>query len=201
MRENVIVLPGTKWQIPLVQKLKRRGYRVIVLDYYENQPAYEYADEYRIVDILDKEKVYEIAKEYSSLAVLSDECDIATPTVAWVSEKMGKPTIGMKMADLYTNKYSMRAFAKKNNFATPLYFKCFSLDEAITVYRNYHKKMIMKPLDGNSSRGVFSINCQQDIQNHFCESLRYSKKEKCVLLEEYIDGVEFSVDGIKIMKT
>lgn len=199
MRENVIVLPGTKWQIPLVQKLKRRGYRVIVLDYYENQPAYEYADEYRIVDILDKENVYEIAKEYSSLAVLSDECDIATPTVAWVSEKMGKPTIGMKMADLYTNKYSMRVFAKKNNFATPLYFKCFSLDEAITVYRNYHKKMIMKPLDGNSSRGVFSIKCQQDIQNHFCESLRYSKKEKCVLLEEYIDGVEFSVDGIKIM--
>ena len=90
MEENVIVLPGTKWQIPLVQKLKRRGYRVVVLDCYEEQPAYQYADEHRIVDILDKERVYDIAKEYSAVAVLSDECDIATPTIAWVSGKTWK---------------------------------------------------------------------------------------------------------------
>ena len=125
MEENVIVLPGTKWQIPLVQKLKRRGYRVVVLDCYEDQPAYQYADEHRIVDILDKERVYDIAKEYSAAAVLSDECDIATPTIAWVSEKLGKPSIGMEMADLYTNKYSMREFARKHGFATPVFYKCF----------------------------------------------------------------------------
>ena len=73
MDNNVIVLPGTKWQIPLVKKLKNKGYRVVVLDCYENQPAYKYADEYCLVDILDKEKVYEIAKHYSALAVISDE--------------------------------------------------------------------------------------------------------------------------------
>lgn len=197
MEENVIVLPGTKWQIPLVQKLKRRGYRVVVLDCYEDQPAYQYADEYRIVDILDKERVYDIAKEYSAVAVLSDECDIATPTIAWVSEKLGKPSIGMEMADLYTNKYSMREFAKKHGFATPVFYKCFSKEEAVAAYEQYGKKMIMKPLDGNSSRGVFSICSTQDIKEHFDESMKYSKKEKCVLVEEYIDGEEFSVDGIK----
>lgn len=48
-------------------KLKRRGYRVVVLDCYEEQPAYQYADEHRIVDILDKERVYDIAKNIQRL--------------------------------------------------------------------------------------------------------------------------------------
>lgn len=70
MKRNVIVLPGTKWQIPLVNKLKSRGYRVVVFDYYNNQPAYKYADEYCLVDILDKERVYELAEKYSAVAVI-----------------------------------------------------------------------------------------------------------------------------------
>ena len=193
---NVIVLPGTKWQIPLVQRLKKRGYRVVVFDCFENQPAYKYADEYRLIDILDKEGVYNLAKGYLPLAVVSDECDIATPTIAWVTEKLGLPSIGIEMAELYTNKYYMRQFAQKKGFATPLFFKCFSKEEAIQAYRSFGKKMIMKPLDANSSRGVFSIEDETDILKHFADSIKYSKKEKCILLEEYITGEEFSVDGI-----
>lgn len=195
-KKNVIVLPGTKWQIPLVKKLKKRGYNVIVFDCFENQPAYYYADEYRLIDILDKEGVYNLAKEYAPLAVMSDECDIATPTIAWVSEKLGLPSIGMRMAELYTNKYYMRQFAQENGFATPRFFKCFSVQEAVEAYHSFGKKMIMKPLDSNSSRGVFSIDDEADILNHFADSIKYSKKEKSVLLEEYIIGEEFSVDGI-----
>lgn len=200
MNENVIVLPGTKWQIPLVKKLKSKGYKVVVLDYYDNQPAYKYADEYCLVDILDRERVYEIAKKYSAVAVISDECDIATPTIAWVSEKLGKPSIGCKMAELYTNKYQMRVFAKKHGLPTPFFVKCHSVIEAVNEFNKFERKMIMKPLDANSSRGVFSIDNVEQIKEHFDEAIKYSKVEKCVLLEEYIDGEEFSIDGIMTPK-
>lgn len=198
MKENIIVLPGTRWQIPLIKKLKNRGFYVVVLDYYENQPAYEYGDEYRVVDILDKEKVLEIAKEYDVLAVISDECDIATPTIAWVSEQLHKPSIGMDMAELYTNKYKMRKFGQENGFSVPIFFKCSCVEEAIVAFRSFGRKMIMKPLDANSSRGVFSIVKEIDIIKNFSKTIAYSKKEKCVLLEEYIEGEEFSIDAIKI---
>ena len=56
-KETVIVLPGTRWQIPIICKLKKRGYRIIVFDLYEGQTAYEFADEHQLVDILDKEAV------------------------------------------------------------------------------------------------------------------------------------------------
>lgn len=196
MDENVIVLPGTKWQIPLVKRLKSKGYKVIVLDYYDHQPAYEYADDYCLVDILDKKRVYEIAKGYSAAAVISDECDIATPTISWVAEKIGKPSIGCKMAELYTNKYQMRAFSKEHGLPTPFFVKCYSVIEAVNEFEKFGGKMIMKPLDANSSRGVFSVESVEQVKEHFGESLKYSKIEKCVLLEEYIEGEEFSIDGI-----
>ena len=196
MSENVVVLPGTRWQIPLVKRLKRRGYRVTVLDWYENQPAYEYADDYRLVDILDKERVLEIALDVNAIAVISDECDIATKTVAWVSEKLGKYSIGEELADLYTNKYSMRLFCQEHGFPCPRFFKCYTIDEAVQAFEQVNKKMIIKPLDSNSSRGVFSIYDVEDLKNKFQESIKYSKTEKAVILEEFIEGEEFSIDSI-----
>lgn len=197
MEKNVIILPGTRWQIPLVKKIKKRGYRAVVFDYYDNQPAYEYADEYQLVDIHNKEKVLELAKKYFPVAVISDECDIATPTIAWVSKRLGKPSIGMNMAELYTNKYAMREFCKENGLKSPIYYKCSEVQAAVEIFRGFGKKMIMKPLDSNSSRGIYSVESEKDIFTHFEESLSYSKSEKSILLEEYIEGEEFSIDGLK----
>ena len=199
MKETVIVLPGTRWQIPLVKKLKKRGYYVVVFDLYENQPAYEYADEYQLVDILNKEKVLELGRAYSPVAIMSDECDIATPTIAWVSKELGKPTIGNELAELYTNKYMMREFSKRHKLDDLKYYKCSSIEEAIKYFGENKRKMIIKPLNSNSSRGVFSITSEDDLKNKFDESIKYSKGEHCIILEEYIDGEEFSIDAIKTL--
>lgn len=197
-KKTVVVLPATRWQIPLVQRLKNRGYRVVVFDLYENQPACKYADDSCVVDILDKERVLQLAQKNHAEAVMSDECDIATPTIAWVSERLGKPSIGMEMAELYTDKYAMRAFGAAHGFDTPKFYKCPDIESAVQAFRKFGGKMIMKPLDSNSSRGIYSIRSVQDISEYFEKSLSYSKKEKAVLLEEYIDGEEFSVDGLKV---
>lgn len=195
--KNVIVLAGTKWQIPLIKRIKEKGYRVIVFNLLPDSPAFKYADNYRVVDITDQEKCLKLALEYAPKAIISDECDIAVPTVTFLSEKMGIKSIGREMGELYTNKYRMRLFGKKNDFPTPIFYKCNHLQDAIHICRSFGKKMIMKPLDSSSSRGVYSINCEEDIKVYFEDSLSFSKKERSVLLEEYIEGTEFTVDGIK----
>lgn len=197
-KKTVVVLPATRWQIPLVKRLKIRGYRVVVFDLYENQPACKYADDSCIVDILDKERVLQLARENHAEAIMSDECDIATPTIAWVSERLGKPSIGIKLAELYTNKFAMRVFGASHGFDTPMFYKCPNIDSAVQAFQKVGRKMIMKPLDSNSSRGIYSICSEQDISKYFDKSLSYSKTEKAVLLEEYIDGEEFSIDGLKV---
>ena len=195
--ESVIILAGTKWQVPLIQRLKEKGHRVIVFNLFPDSPAFPYADEYCIVDITDKEKCLQLAVEYAPKAIMSDECDIAVPTIAFLSEKMGLESIGMEMGELYTDKYKMRVFGQNHGFDTPLFYKCSQLQDAMEAFHSFGKKMIMKPLDANSSRGVHSINHEEDVRLYFEDSISFSKKEKSILLEEYIEGTEFTVDGIK----
>ncbi len=194
--ENIIVISGTKWQIPLINKIKEMGYRAIAFNLYEDSAAFAYADEFRIVDILDVEKCCELAESFSPVAVMSDECDIATPTVAAISEKFGLRSIGIEKAELYTNKYKMRIFGRENRLDTPDFCKCSTLEQAIEFYDLCNKKLIMKPLDSNSSRGVYTIHNRKGIIENFEKSISFSKIEHSVLLEEYIDGTEFTVDGI-----
>lgn len=195
--ESVIILAGTKWQVPLIQRLKEKGHRVIVFNLFPDSPAFPYADEYCIVDITDKEKCLQLAVEYAPKAIMSDECDIAVPTIAFLSEKMGLESIGMEMGELYTDKYKMRVFGQNHGFDTPLFYKCNQFQDAMEAFHSFGKKMIMKPLDANSSRGVYSINHEEDVRLYFEDSISFSKKEKSILLEEYIEGTEFTVDGIK----
>lgn len=196
-KRKVMVIPGTKAQIPLICKLKDNGYCVVCVNPKENSPAFSYADICEQEDILDKAKCLEIAKKYRVRAVMSDECDIAMPTVAYVSEKMGLMSIGMEMASLYTNKYLMREFCKINGLSYPEYSQCQTKEEAIAFFRSLEvKKMIMKPLDSNSSRGVFTITSEDIIETCFSQAIAFSKTKKAVLCEEYIEGTEFTVDGI-----
>lgn len=195
--EKVLVIPGSEAQIPLIIKLHDLGYYVICIDPHEHAPAFEYADVCERGDILDKPFCLEVAEKYNIVAALSDECDIAMPIVAYVSDQLGLPGISMDMASMYTNKYRMRCFCKFNNMPYPQYKQCKSVNDAIDFFEQLDKKkMIMKPLDSNSSRGVYTIVSQNMIRKYFDQTCSFSKIEKAVLCEEYVEGEEFTVDGI-----
>ena len=106
--KRIFVIAGGAWQVPLVKKVKKLGYEAVNSNLYENSPAFEYADYCEVANVLDKEKNLEIAMKYNVDAVLTDESDIAVPTVAYVAKTLGLPTIGEDKAALFTNKYQMR---------------------------------------------------------------------------------------------
>lgn len=198
-KERILIIPGSEAQIALLEEAREAGYETVCINPYKDSPGFQYADYSEQADILDKEKVLQIAKEYAVSAVISDECDIAMPTVAYVGEQMGLRTISRSDAELYTDKFLMREFCREHGYLFPEYAKCATIGEATAFYDSLSKKkMIMKPLDSNSSRGVYTVNQREDIAEYFEESLRYSKKEHAVICERYIDGPEFTVDGIVV---
>jgi biotin carboxylase len=192
----IMVLPGTVWQIPLIKHIKNMGYKTVVVHPYKDAPAFTFADEIELSDILDKDACLEIAKKWEVCAVMSDECDIATPTLAFISQQLGLPSQGNDMAKLYTNKYMMREVCKKYNLPCPEYKLCYTLEDALDFFASYGKKMIMKPIDANSSRGVFTIESKEDLIRLFSESIKHAHNVKAVICEGFISGAEFSVDGI-----
>lgn len=194
----IMVLPGTLWQVPLIKYLKKLGYKIVVVHPYEGAPAFQYADEVEFADILDKEMCLEIAKKWNVCAVMSDECDIATPTLAYISNALGLPSQGEGIASLFTNKLKMRELCKKNFLPYPDYKLCYTIEEALEFYRKLNHKMIIKPIDSSSSRGVYTIENELDLISLFDKSIGYSHHIKAVICEKFISGAEFSVDGIKL---
>lgn len=98
---------------------------------------------------------------------------------------------------MFTNKFEMRNFCKEHGLPCPEYKLCKTVSEVEAFFDQIQAPIIMKPLDSCSSRGVFTIFHGEDIARLFSESLSFSKVEKAVLVERYIKGTEFTVDGVK----
>lgn len=197
--ETIMVIPGAEVQIPVIKRIKELGYRVVCVNPFENSPAFPYADFTEQYDILNVDDCINVAKKYNVCAVISDECDIAMPTVASVSDALGLPSIGSRLARLYTNKMEMRTYSKANGFPCPEYQQCSTLEEALIFFQGLEiPKMIIKPVDSNSSRGVYTITSEGELKELFEQSLSYSHSEHAVLCEEFIEGTEFTIDGIML---
>ena len=193
--KKVMVVAGGKWQVPLIKYIKSRGHYVVNTNLYENSPGFVHADEHYVVDVLDKERNLEIAEQCNIDAITSDQSDIAIFTVAYIAEMLGLSGIGTKSANLFTNKYEMRLRGKELGLPTPKFELCHTLQDA-ELFLRHHKKVVIKPPDGQGSRCVFIVSNDDFTKNLFEIALSESKCD-AVLLEEYIEGYELTVEGYK----
>ena len=194
---KIMVIAGGDWQIELIKKAKSMGHYVICSNLYEDSKGFQYADVGEVADVLDKEVNLAIAKKYMPDAVISDQSDIAVPTVAYLNEKLGLRGIGTKKADLLTDKSLQRIFCKEQGVAIPDFKLCGTPEEAFPLLEKY-KKIIIKPIDSQSSRGVYTVTSRKQLEEKYKESVAWSNRKKVFLAEEYIDGAEFTIDGLVI---
>ena len=193
---KALVLAGGYDQISLIKELKDRGYYVHLADYLENPPAKLYADEFHQISTLDIKRIKDLAEEKGVNIVITACTDQALLTVAIVSKELNLPCyISIDTALNVTNKFYMKQVLKKNNIKTANYI-LMKNDNKITnkTIRNLKYPLVVKPADCNSSKGVVKVNDCNFIKTAIKEALWLSRSNKAIV-EEYIDGVEISVDA------
>jgi len=195
-KDVVMVVGGGKWQVPIIKEAKRLGCVVINSNLHEDSPGFEYSDHSYVVDVLDKEKNYEIAKLHNVSAVVTDQSDIAINTVAYINERMGLNGLNIDTANLYTNKYCMRKELLVDDLYHPQYKLCRSESDALLFIKKIQFPVIIKPLDNQSSRGVYLITSTQELKGKIKSTKKYSKNGE-FLVEEYVGGVEITAEGFK----
>lgn len=195
--KTILVLPGTFWQVQLVQKIKEMGHKAFVVNPAPDSPCFQYADGHLQSDIFAEDKVIAYGKENHIDAVMSDECDIAMNLIAKLGKVFNVPTLDEDTAALYTDKFLMREFSKRHGLHYPEYMFCKTEEDAVNLLREIKRPIIIKPLDSNASHGVFRCETEADIHKHFAESISFSRIEKSVLAERFIEGTEFTIDGVK----
>lgn len=200
MKKNkpvIMVVAGGNWQVPLIKKLRDLGAYVVNTNLYPDSIGFQYANVGLVADVKDIEENLKIAKYYQPDAILTDQSDIAVPTVAKLCEELGLPGIGYNIAMQFTNKVMMRDFCFKNNLPTPRYRCCQNESEVIDFIKEINKPVVIKPPDNQSSRGVQKIDDLASVHHAFIDAIRHTSSKQ-VLVEEYIEGTELTVEGIKI---
>lgn len=194
---KIMVIAGGDWQIELIKKAKYMGHYVICSNLYEDSPAFPFADSCEVANVLDKEKNLEIAKKYMPDAVISDQSDIAVPTVAYLNEQLGLNGIGTDKADIFTDKSLQRQFCSKHDIMIPDFKVCETPEDALPMLEKYGK-IVIKPIDSQSSRGVYTVKNEEQLRDKYRDSVVWSNRRKVFLAEEYIDGDEFTIDGLVV---
>lgn len=196
--KKLMILGGSEFQIPLVQKAKEMGLYAIVLDINKNCSCKEYADLFYECSIKDYDNVYKIAVESKIDAITVGICDGAVVTAARVCEKLNLPGLTVETAVNCTDKYKMIELFQKNNVPHPRYQY---VDNRDIDYKdlNIDFPIIIKPVDMASSKGISLVRESKEFKSQLEYSMCCSNSRR-VIIEEYMEGPEVSVELVVINK-
>ena len=195
-----MILGGGDNQIPLIKRAKEFGLYVILCDFRDMVPGIAISDVHYQVDTLNPPELIEIGEKEKPDGILTNS-EPAFLSMAETAEKLGLRCMSMESTKLYKNKFLMREFCHKHGLLSPHYRCCKSLNEALAFFDQLQKKCIIKPLDNSASRGVFSISNTAELKDHFEECISASSAvNPAIILEEYITGTEFTIDGLMTPK-
>lgn len=191
-----IVLGGTNPHKALMEKLKDRGFFVILVDYFDNPPAKEVTNIHIKESTLDKEAVLEIAKKYNAKLVISSCVDQAYITACYVGEILNLPIpFSYKAALEFSNKIFIKQKMTDNNIPTAKFIVLDTFDK--NKINNLSFPLVVKPVDTNGSKGVRKVEKKDDIEDAFKMAQNVSNKKE-IIIEEFLDGVELGVDCVVI---
>lgn len=193
-KKKVVIIGANSFQNPLILKAKQLGYETHVFAWKDGSIGEKTADYFYPISIVEKEQILEMCRKIQPVAVTSIASDLATLTVNYVSNKLGLPCNSMECTYKSTNKYQMRQAFKKNGIPTPN-FKVIGKDEELDTLENMQYPLIVKPTDRSGSRSITKINNQDELKEAVKRAKQDSFENKAIV-EEYIEGDEFSIEGI-----
>lgn len=189
---NILILGVSGVQTDLLKILSQK-HTVHALSYKAEGVGREYADYFAVIDIKDKEAVLDYAKRHNCDLVYSVGSDLGMITSAWVSQQMQLPSfVSYDVAKTCHKKNLLRK--KLEHVRGSIEYKVITSPSGIGCVQF---PRIIKPIDSQGQRGVFLVRNQDELEQKFSESLKFSKEGK-VIAERYIEGPEVSVNTYMI---
>lgn len=189
--KRILILGIGSAQVDALRWCRTAGFEVHACGMSEQGAGRSLVERFLKADIRDGDAVEQYARENRIDVVYSVGSDVAMPTVALVSERLGLPCFfPHESAATCGNKVLMRRALGPDFAGNVAHRLARSLEEA-EAWDTF--PCVMKPVDNQGQRGVFTIRERSEMREFFRRSLQFSPGGG-VILEEYADGSEVSAN-------
>ncbi|MDD7766758.1 MULTISPECIES: ATP-grasp domain-containing protein [Anaerococcus] len=198
-----MILGASILQVPAIEKAINMGLEVVAVDIDSNALGFKIPDvKKEIISTIDIESVMSAAKKHNIDAIMTLASDMPIMTVAKVSKKLGLVGVDLDTAIKATNKSKMRESLKSFGVPVPLFYKVDSLDKcikAVNKIKDKGYKCILKPADNSGSRGIVLLpDFNEKTINIAYNYSKNNSRNKIVMVEEFMEGPEVSVETISV---
>lgn len=194
---RLLCLGAGPLQLCAIRTARAMGYRVVAMDGSDSAIGLSEADEAVVADISRPRSCLEVAQSYAVVGAVHVCSEIALLGLGLINDAMGLSGISLAQATAATNKLVMRRAFDASGAPSPRSLVSTSLTEGRRVRGEIGGDVILKPIRSSGSRGVSLLragNSEIQFDRAWTAAARESR-DPGVLVEQYIDGRELSLEG------
>ena len=189
--KSVLVFGCGELQQSIIGRAHKMGLYVVGIDPCADAFCKDDVDAFEIVGGQDFEGTCAVVDKYHIDAIVTAATDKPLVMMARVAEKYGFPFFSVDTARWSTDKFFMKERFELGGVPHAQGKLISKVEEAEGLVF----PLIVKPRDNSGSRGVKLCRTKEELVASMDEALEYSKLDS-VLVEELIEGLEYSIEGL-----
>ena len=190
---KIAVIGANKPLVPYYRQAKALGYSIIGIAWAEGAVCKKYCDRFYPISFKDKDEVLRVCREEKIDGITSFSLESALSTVVYVAQSMGLVSNTEECVELTETKFAQRCAFEQNGIPVPKYFRVKDAQDLQMLKLRY--PIIVKPLDSGGSQGIMKLDNAEGLTKAFNVAIDNSRSKEAIV-EEFIDGREFSVEYI-----
>ena len=194
MSTSVMILAAGPLQVPGILEAKALGLRTVAVDGDTSAPGLPLADKAVVANILDPDAVGDIARAERIDALFTLCTEAPMRCLATLASRLALPALSQAAAYRATDKRLMREAFAKAGAPSPRFKPVCTLAEAQVAAAGFGYPVALKIARGAGSRGIYHVRRAAELVESFARA-RTHQPEGALLVEEWVEGCEVSVEG------
>ena len=190
-KKAVLVFGVGPLQESIIKRAKKMGLYTVGIDPCADATCKDCVDAFEVVPGQDYEGHCAVVEKYGIDAIVTAATDKPLVMMARIAEKYGFLFYSVETAQWSTDKFKMKERFELGGVPHAQGRLISKAEEAEGMVF----PVIVKPRDNSGSRGVKLCRSKEELEVSMSEALEVSKLDT-VLVEEFIEGPEYSIEGL-----
>lgn len=190
-KKAVLIFGVGPLQESIIKRAKKMRLYTVGIDPCADATCKDCVDAFEVVPGQDYEGHCAVVEKYGIDAIVTAATDKPLVMMARIAENYGFPFYSVETAQWSTDKFQMKERFEMGGVPHAQGRLISKAEEAEGLVF----PVIVKPRDNSGSRGVKLCRSKEELEASMNEALEVSKLDT-VLVEEFIDGPEYSIEGL-----